>query len=92
MATEQEILQAIEDNNQLREKAKRQMETHKRALLDAESLLIECNITRDRLKEQLRVCKARTVSYAMTDREKDIEAFKSRQEELYKKFPLLKKN
>lgn len=55
-----------------------QIAFHKRAVLEAESLLIEANLRSEKLKEQLRINRNTTVSYEKTHEEKIIEAFRLR--------------
>lgn len=62
-----------------------EMVTRKKALTEAEGALIDINITRDILKEKLRVMKSKMVDTETTDRENDIERFKKVLPELLSK-------
>jgi hypothetical protein len=48
----------------------------KKALTDAESLLIETNLIRDRLLEELRIWRHRNLDHKSLEREEDIERFR----------------
>ena len=69
---EVDILLLEEDSKIVHEK----MIVCRKALTDVESSLIDINITRDILKEKLRVTKSKKVDTEMSDRENDIERFK----------------
>jgi hypothetical protein len=55
---------------------------HKSCVADTESRLIEAKIRKERLQESLRQMRAHTNTHQLTDREKEITAFKLRHPEL----------
>jgi hypothetical protein len=83
--TQEEILKQIEDVEIDRRDAAKQMAFHKKAAMEAESRLIEANLIKEKLKEQLRVLRHRTISVELTLREQDIAEFKAKLPELMKK-------
>jgi hypothetical protein len=73
---------ALEKERQL---AYEEMVVRKKALSDAEGVMIDINITRDILKEKLRVLKSKKVDSEISDRENDIERFRKVMPELLQK-------
>lgn len=76
MLTQEELLQKIKEAAVEQKDARNQLAALKRQCLDAETHLIHCNLNYERLVEDLRVCRNTTVSYELTEREKDIERFR----------------
>lgn len=87
MLTQEELLQKIKEAVVEQKAARNAVTTLKRQLLDAESQVIFCNLTHERLVEDLRVCRNTTVSYELTEREKDIERFRQVLPDLLKRKP-----
>lgn len=82
---EQQILQAIKEIAIEQKEARDQVSFHKRAAVDAESRLIEANLQRERLNEQLRVWRLTTPRYEETPRDREIAHLREVLPELLKK-------
>lgn len=85
MTSEEELLAMLNEIALIQKDARAQIAAHKRAALEAESVLIEANIRSEKLKEELRIYRITTVSYEKTIEEKNIDDFKLRLPELLKK-------
>lgn len=83
--TEEELMILLEEVAIVQKDSRAQIAFHKRAVLEAESILIEANLRSEKLKEQLRINRITTVSYEKTHEEKSIEAFRLRLPELLEK-------
>lgn len=83
--TEEELMALLNEVAIVQKDARAQIAFHKRAILEAESTLIEANIRSEKLKEQLRIRRVTTVSYEQTHEEKIIEDFKLKLPELLEK-------
>jgi len=82
---EQEILDKITEANAERHEARTLIAFHKKAAVDAETLLIAANITLESLREELRVFLLKYPHYEETHNEKDIREFRERLPEIMKK-------
>lgn len=85
MTTEQELIAAIQQAEEDRLKTKERIRKLQKDLVDSESDLIESNIRKDRLKEELRVHRSVTPRTVLSEREKEIEAFRAKYPELCQK-------
>lgn len=85
MATEQEILKAIAEVELKQKDARNLITFHKKAAIDAESDLIEANLHRERLAEQLRRLRLSTVRHDLSKEDIELEEFRARLPELLKK-------
>lgn len=85
LTKEQEILAAIKEVEVERRDARNKVDSLKKSLLDAESDLIAANLHLERLKEELRVVRMTTPKHEMSQREKDIEEFRSKMEDFKKR-------
>lgn len=74
--TEQELLEMIEESNYALNEARNKIKSLTKEILDTETDLIGLKIDKERLVEQLRKLRLRTVDRSMTDREVDIDRFK----------------
>jgi hypothetical protein len=74
--TEQEALDILATAERELIGAKANLVKARRTLTDAESLLIETKLTRDRAKEALRVFRNTTPKYEPSKRDEEIEQFK----------------
>lgn len=75
---EQEILAAIAKADKDFAAAKEKLSRAKRVWLDAETIVIETKLARDRLRERLRVYRNITPTHILDLRELDIEGFRER--------------
>lgn len=66
--------------------AVRQIESLKRNIVDAETVLIEAKLRQKKLTEELRVYRDSQIDYEMTDRQKEISNFRNNLPEIMKKF------
>lgn len=76
--TEQELLDALSKADRAYAEAKGKLAKAKRAWVDAETVVIETKLARDRLREELRVYRNTTPNYAPNARELEIEGFRER--------------
>lgn len=83
--TEQEILKAIEEAEQEQKAARLNVSSCKRAVMDAETRLIEANLHQEKLVEDLRVWRCTTVRYEPDARDHAIEDFRAKMPDLKKK-------
>ena len=80
--TEEELVVNIENIDIELKNAKLALAAAKRAAVDAESIYIEMKLKKERLVEELRVCRATKVNRELTHQEKDVERFKKALPEL----------
>ena len=80
--TEEELVVNIENIDIELKNAKLALAAAKRAAVDAESIYIEIKLKKERLVEELRVCRAAKVNRELTHQEKDVERFKKALPEL----------
>jgi hypothetical protein len=82
---EKQLLQKIKEAEVEQVNARQRIVDIKRAAMDAETLLIECNLHQERLVEELRVLRLRAVDREPTPDEKDIARFRLVLPDLLKK-------
>lgn len=81
--TEQELLDALAQADNVYEEAKAKMAKVKRAWLDAETVVIEAKLERERIREELRVFRgASTTVIRPNSRTQEIEEFRERNPEV----------
>jgi hypothetical protein len=85
MSTEQEILTKLSDAERDYKEACDRLVECKKKWTEAETLVIETKLQRDRIKESLRVHRNTTVKYEQTPEEADVERFRKLLPELMKK-------
>lgn len=76
MSSKEEILAKIAASEVEQKDARSRVSALKRELLDAETHLIHCSLTNEKLVEELRVHNNTTVTYEPSERDKDIERFR----------------
>jgi chromosome segregation ATPase len=81
MPTIQELQQQIQEVEKNRQSIKKKITSLKKKLVENESDLIEATLQQERLIEQLRVARYTTVSLESSERDKEIEGFRSRHPE-----------
>jgi hypothetical protein len=85
MRTEAKILEEL-SNAQAEEKSARiSLELHRKAFIEAETNLINSKLLITKLNEELRIINARKVSTELSDRDIEVEGFRSRMPDLIKK-------
>jgi hypothetical protein len=82
---EQMLLEKIKEAEVEQVSARMRIVELKRNIMDAETNLIECNLHQERLVEELRVLRLRTVNREQTPEQKEIERFRLVLPELLKK-------
>lgn len=82
---EQAILAAIKEAEIEQKDARKQVDNLKTQILNAETRLIAANLLREKLVEELRVCRNTTVRYEETPRDREIAAFRAKMEDFKKR-------
>lgn len=77
MTTQEELLKKIADSELEQKSARNRMSMLNKELMNAESHLIFCNLTTERLVEELRMLRAKTIDRTPDLREQDIEEFRA---------------
>jgi len=80
--TEQEILDQIEEVEHDRKNAKRKLASAKKLLMDMETKIIELNLQKAKLMEDLRVFKLTSIIQPKTPYELEIERFRQNNPEI----------
>ena len=82
---EKEIVERVEELDKVLTDTRQRVSSLKKQLMDNETIVITCNIEKNRLLEELRIYRKEHYSKELTDRDKDIARFKALIPELMKK-------
>jgi len=79
---EQELIRDLQNAEEELSIAQRALAEAKKRWTDAETLVIDCKIHRDRMKDALRDYRVRTPKYEPTKRDEDIEQYRQNNPEV----------